>query len=152
MGKLFFECSHTALMGKKKTHKGVRRAHVDRNRELIFKSDEGQTYGRVEKMLGNGRLLATSECAQKESNLICKIRGAMRRSEWISVGDTVLIGMREFQDDKADVLHVYNREEVMLLTKWGMLEIPTFQEDTFTTTIIEGEFEIAFEDDDIDGI
>ena len=140
-------------MAKKKTHKGVRRANTDRKRELVFKSEEGQTYGRVEKMLGNGRLLATSECAQKESNLICKIRGAMRRSEWISVGDTVLISLREFQDDKADVLHVYNREEVMLLTKWGMLDIPVFQEEEiYSTTVIEGEVEIAFEDDDIDGI
>lgn len=139
-------------MAKKKSRKGARRAHTDRKRELIFKSEEGQAYGRVEKMLGNGRLLATSECAQKESNLICKIRGSMRRSEWISVGDTVLIGLRDFQDDKADVLHVYNREEVMMLTKWGMLEIPTFQEETYQTTIIEGEVEIAFEDDDIDGI
>jgi len=139
-------------MGKKKTHKGARRAHIDRNRELIFKSDDGQAYGRVEKMLGNGRLLATSECAQKESNLICKIRGSMRRSEWISVGDTVLIGLRDFDEDKADVLHVYNREEVMLLTKWGMLEIPTFVQEERYSTIIETDVEITFEDDDIDGI
>jgi translation initiation factor 1A len=147
--------SKNATMPKKKSHKGARRAHKDKKRELLFKSEDGQTYGRVEKMLGNGRLLVTSEFATKESNLLCKIRGSMRRSEWISVGDTVLISLRDFQDDKADVLHVYNRDEVLMLTKWGMLEeIPTFpqHDDISYSVTIEEEVEIAFEDDDIDVI
>jgi translation initiation factor 1A len=72
-------------------------------------------------MLGNGRLLAKIETRPKEDTL-CKIRGSMRRSEWISVGDIVLVALRDFDDKKADVLHLYRPDEVRLLTKWNMLE------------------------------
>ena len=42
--------------------------------------------------------------------------------EWIGVGDIVLIGLRDFQDDKADVIMKYTADEARQLKAYG--EIP----------------------------
>ena len=41
---------------------------------------------------------------------------------WITVGDIVLIGLRDFQDDKADVIMKYTADEARQLKAYG--EIP----------------------------
>ena len=86
-------------------------------RELVFK-EHGQEYAIVEKMLGDGRLMAY--CYDHKRRM-CIIRGAMRKRVWIGVGDTILIGIREFQDDKADVISKYNADEVRSLKCYGEL-------------------------------
>jgi translation initiation factor 1A len=130
-------------------HKGCRRASAQTKRELIMKTDD-QAYARVEKMLGNGRLLAKTETRPKEDTL-CKIRGSMRRSEWISVGDIILVALRDFQDDKADVLHVYRPDEVRLLSKWNMLQdLPSLDQQQQQTHIDDDTIEFC--DDDVDDI
>ena len=34
---------------------------------------------------------------------------------WINVGDIILLSVREFQDDKADVINKYNNDEIRAL-------------------------------------
>ena len=48
-------------------------------------------------MLGNGRLEAF--CFDGV-NRLCHIRGKLRKRVWIGVGDIVLLGLRDFQDQK----------------------------------------------------
>jgi translation initiation factor 1A len=60
-------------------------------------------------MLGNGRLEA--QCFDGEKRL-AHIRGKMRKKVWINQGDIILISLREFQDEKADVIVKYTVEEV----------------------------------------
>jgi translation initiation factor 1A len=48
-------------------------------------------------MLGNGRL--TAFCFDGKQRL-CHIRGKLRKKVWINTGDIILIGLREYQDDK----------------------------------------------------
>eukprot|EP00948_MAST-09A_sp_MAST-9A-sp1_P000077 g77.t1 len=86
-------------------------------RELEFKED-GQEYARVLRMLGNGRLEAM--CADNKKRL-CHIRGKMRKKVWVGVGDIVLVGLREFQDDKADVILKYNPDEARKLRDYKEL-------------------------------
>ena len=81
-------------------------------------------------MLGNGRV----ECYCYDGKTrLCNIRGKMRKKVffvfplreqqvWISVGDIVLIGLRDFQDDKADIIMKYTADEARLLKGYG--EIP----------------------------
>jgi translation initiation factor 1A len=76
-------------------------------RELVFK-EEGQEYAQVLKMLGNNRLEAYCFDGQKR---LCHIRGKMRRRVWIGQGDIILVGLREFQDEKADVILKYMADE-----------------------------------------
>ncbi len=54
-------------------------------------------------MLGNGRLEA--HCFDDVKRL-CHIRGKMRKRTWVNQGDIVLVGLRDYQDVKADVILV----------------------------------------------
>jgi len=86
-------------------------------RELVFKED-GQEYAQVLKMLGNGRLQAY--CFDGR-NRLCHIRGKLRKKVWINTGDIILIGLRDYQDDKSDVILKYNTEEARNLKAYGEL-------------------------------
>lgn len=86
-------------------------------RELIFKED-GQEYAQVLKMLGNGRLEALCFDGVKR---LCQIRGKLRKKVWINQGDIVLVGLREYQDSRADVILKYNPDEARNLKSYGEL-------------------------------
>ena len=86
-------------------------------RELIFKED-GQEYAQVSKMLGNGRLEAVCFDGKKR---LCHIRGKLRKKVWINAQDIILIGLRDYQDDKADVIMKYTSEEARNLKAYGEL-------------------------------
>lgn len=96
----------------------------EEKRELTVKED-GQEYALVVRMLGNGRL--TGACFDGKSRL-CHIRGKMRKKVWVNQGDIVLIGLRDFQDDKADVILKYTAEEARKLKATG--ELPETAEIT----------------------
>eukprot|EP01097_Dermamoeba_algensis_P012059 TRINITY_DN962_c0_g1_i1.p1 TRINITY_DN962_c0_g1~~TRINITY_DN962_c0_g1_i1.p1 ORF type:complete len:143 (-),score=49.28 TRINITY_DN962_c0_g1_i1:165-593(-) len=89
----------------------------EEKRELIIKED-GQEYAQVVKMLGNGRLEA--QCFDGSKRL-CHIRGKMRKKVWVNAGDIVLIGLRDFQDGKADVILKYTSDEARSLKALGHL-------------------------------
>jgi len=69
-------------------------------------------YAQVTEMLGDCRLNAICVDGKKR---LCRIRGALRYKVWIGVGDTILIGLRDYQDAKADVIQKYTMEEVYKL-------------------------------------
>eukprot|EP00168_Porphyra_purpurea_P020677 TRINITY_DN879_c0_g1_i1.p2 TRINITY_DN879_c0_g1~~TRINITY_DN879_c0_g1_i1.p2 ORF type:complete len:134 (+),score=67.87 TRINITY_DN879_c0_g1_i1:140-541(+) len=117
-------------MGKNKGKGGKNRRrgkndNDDERRELIFK-EEGQEYAQVLRMLGNGR--CESACFDSVKRL-CHIRGKLRKKVWVNAGDIVLIGLREYQDEKADIILKYTADEARSLKQYG--EIPD------TTTIHE---------------
>eukprot|EP00210_Caulerpa_lentillifera_P005568 g5325.t1 len=56
-------------------------------RELVFKED-GQEYGQVLRMLGNGRLEA--HCFDGKKRL-CHIRGKMRKKVWVNTVTAALL-------------------------------------------------------------
>lgn len=90
-------------------------AQAERGREMPLRED-GQLYANVTKMLGNNRVMAMCGDGQERQ---CKIRGSMRRREWVRVGDVVLVALRDFQDDKADVVFRYQDAEVHRLKRLG---------------------------------
>ncbi|KAH7638499.1 eukaryotic translation initiation factor 1A [Dermatophagoides farinae] len=89
----------------------------DEKRELVFKED-GQEYAQVMRMLGNGRLEAYCFDGVKR---LCHIRGKLRKKVWINQGDIILIGLRDYQDTKADVILKYNPDEARNLKTYGEL-------------------------------
>jgi translation initiation factor 1A len=121
--------------GKKLTKKKQQKISQtgETKRPLVLK-EPGTEYGQAQKMLGNGRLEVV--CFDGKTRL-CHIRGKMLKRVWVSVGDILLIGLRDFQDDKADVIHKYSLDEAKKLK--AMNEIPG---DTKFTT------EVKFNDDD----
>merc|ERR1711935_620592 len=111
--------AESMVKSKGKGGKNRRRgkADGDNKRELIFKED-GQEYAQVTRMLGNGRLEAF--CFDGV-NRLCHIRGKLRKRVWIGVGDIVLLGLREFQDQKADIILKYDGDEARSLKTYGEL-------------------------------
>nr|ACO10188.1 Eukaryotic translation initiation factor 1A, X-chromosomal [Caligus rogercresseyi] len=84
-------------------------------RELVFRED-GQEYAQVTKMLGNGRLGAM--CFDGVERL-CHIRGKLRKKVWINQSDIILVGLRDYQDAKADVILKYSADEARNLKSYG---------------------------------
>eukprot|EP01035_Chromulina_nebulosa_P007140 gene7140-9628_t len=103
--------------GGKNYKKGKKRDEGESRRELEFKED-GQEYAQVLRMLGDGRVALQCYDDVARTGLI---RGTMRRRVWINTGDIVLIGLREFQPDRADVIHKYTTEEARNLQAFGEL-------------------------------
>ena len=86
-------------------------------RELIFKED-GQEYGQVQRMLGNGRCEVSCFDGTKR---LCHIRGKMRKKVWVNQGDIVLVSLRDFQDEKGDIIVKYMPDEARNLKTYNEL-------------------------------
>lgn len=50
---------------------------------------------------------------------LCHIRGKLRKKVWINQGDIILIGLRDYQDAKADVILKYTSDEARNLKTYG---------------------------------
>lgn len=112
-------------------------------RELIFK-EEGQEYAQVLKMLGNGRLEAL--CFDG-SRRLAHIRGKLRKKVWINQGDIILLSLRDYQDEKGDVILKYSADEARSLKAYG--ELPENAKINETDTYgQEGEGDCNFEFDE----
>lgn len=70
------------------------------------------------KMLGNGRLEAL--CFDGEKRL-AHIRGKLRKKVWINQGDIILLSLRDYQDEKGDVIMKYTSDEARSLKAYGEL-------------------------------
>jgi translation initiation factor 1A len=112
-------------------------------RELVFKED-GQEYAQVVKMLGNGRLEAL--CFDGEKRL-AHIRGKLRKKVWINQGDIILLSLRDYQDEKGDVIMKYTADEARSLKAYG--ELPEHAKINETDTFGNEGFEdnVEFDED-----
>ena len=104
------------LQGGKNRRRG-KNENDNEKRELTFK-EEGQEYAQVIKMLGNGRLEAL--CFDGEKRL-AHIRGKLRKKVWINQGDIILLSLRDYQDEKGDVILKYSADEARSLKAYGEL-------------------------------
>ena len=136
----------TAGKGGKNRRRGKNEG--EEKRELIFKED-GQEYAQVIRMLGNGRLDA--QCIDGVKRL-CHIRGKMRKKVWVSTGDIILVGLRDFQDEKADVILKYNADEARSLKAYGELPDNIRVNETETFNEEENENDAFFDFEDIENV
>lgn len=84
---------------------------------------EGQQYGRVLRNLGGRNMLIY--CNDNKIRL-CHICGAMKKFNWLAVGDLVLISLRDFEKkpeagskeyEKGDILAKYDQDHLGKLKK-----------------------------------
>jgi translation initiation factor 1A len=138
--------------GGKKKRRGKNDTTVS-TRFLIEIESDDQEYARVNKLLGDGRMLAT--CFKKvpqgfsSKDRVCKIRGSMRKRVWINVDDFIMISVRDCNtnDDKADVIHKYNDSEVRKLMKKGQLPNIVINAPVEVTTEKSQEATLVVEED-----
>lgn len=117
------QCALPLYGGGKAKSKGgksfKKKAKVESRSELIFKED-GQEYAQVAALLGNSRLRV--HCADGKERL-CTIRGKLVRRAWVSVRDIILVSLREWEDEKCDMIHKYSDDEARNLRSYK--ELPT---------------------------
>jgi len=97
------------------------------------------------KMLGNGRLEAMCFDGVKR---LCHIRGKLRKKVWINQSDIILVGLRDYQDAKADVILKYSADEARNLKSYG--EFPESIKITDTVDFVGGDLDDDIEFDDVD--
>lgn len=101
----------------KNTHGGKKAKKAKNSAPIRFKqplliADQDQSYGQVEKVLGDMRC---SVLCKDGVERICRIRGKFKRRVWISNGDVVLVALRDFEDEKGDIIHKYMPDDIQSL-------------------------------------
>jgi len=99
-----------------KTRRRGKNITDNNKRELILKNPAlNQEYAKVDDLLGNSRLKLSLFDGTTKLGII---PGAFRKRVWINKNDVVLISIRDYQkDDKVDIVHKYNQDEVRSLVK-----------------------------------
>ena len=120
-----------------KKHKRAKGDGTESVRELQFK-EEGEEYGLVTKMLGAGNVQVQTPDG---SLIIAHIRGAFRKTVWINPGDLVLLGLRSFQEGKADVINKYTPDEHRMLKSYNEV---SFDEKINTASTQQDEVDVDF--------
>ena len=85
------------------------------NKNNVDTKEEGQMYARVIKLLGGGRLNALCDDGKER---LCKLEENVKRV-FIHQDNIILISNRDFEDNRADVIHKYNDDEGKILYKDG---------------------------------
>lgn len=91
------------------------------SRSLIYKNDDTE-YGIVTKKLGNGRFKVRLNLKKEEviGRLCGKFRkGSSKKQNWVDIDSVVLVGIRDFQENTVDIIHVYDSNEARQLRKSG---------------------------------
>ena len=130
--------------------KGCKRmssSSVDTAKRVLLFKECGQDYAVVKDLLGSGRC----KCVCSDGNIerLCIIRGNMRKRSVnrIYKGDLVLVSLREYQDSKADIIHLYNSDESRMLVGYGEIT----QELLASTSVVSRDLG-ALEDSALDDI
>ena len=143
--------------------KGQARKFVTENskasRFLRVSQEEGEVYGKVEKLLGNG--MCHVLCIDKTMRL-CFIRGKFRgrgkKDNVLTPGTWILVGLREWENtvssstdtkptQKCDLLEVYNDMDKERLKTTVHEDWNIFQDDKFLNKT-EGNFDFTDEKTD----
>tara|TARA_B100001758_G_C18392958_1_gene604071 strand:+ start:219 stop:743 length:525 start_codon:yes stop_codon:yes gene_type:complete len=114
--------------------------------------NDTEEYAYVIKMLGNCRVNLVTNSG---NNTIGIIRGTLRKFNnrvLIEKGDIVVVSKRGFQDNKVDIVHKYNREQVTILISENKLS-NTLQSYYANNTLFDTEQQnIEFTNKDTDGM
>ena len=86
-------------------HKKQKNVNINNDENYILKDSDEQDYGKVIKLLGNCRVRLL--CNDKIER-IGLIRGSMKKKQWVNLDNIVLYSKREYENDKVDIIFVYN--------------------------------------------
>lgn len=101
---------------KKKCGKNTKSKSTNIEKRKLLEADlDGQVYGIVDKALGN-RFFSVN-CLD---NVVRRCRVRTKRMR-INAGDCIIVALRDFDDDNADIIHKYDAEEVRALQKMGAI-------------------------------
>lgn len=115
----------------------------EQKKRILIHKDETEEYGKIIKCLGDRNVIVI---LTNNKEIQARIPGRFKRKCYMVVGDVVLLSSREFED-KYDIIHKYNANEVKQLNKQE--EIPNFFLNYSTTSNYEDDdTEIFFEEEE----
>ena len=91
-----------------------------KQRSIEFAETEAQRYAKIITVLGNRRVTVM---LTDNTERLALIPGRFRKRVWMTREDIVLVSLRDFQDDKVDIIHKYFLDEARSLCSYG--EIPS---------------------------
>lgn len=91
------------------------------SRTLLLSSEiEGTVYGQVDKAFGSCNFNVL--CYDGRARL-CHVRASIKKKQKAEIDSIVLIGLRDFEENKGDIIYVYTKDESCKLRQIG--EIPS---------------------------
>ncbi|KAG6517454.1 hypothetical protein ZIOFF_020846 [Zingiber officinale] len=129
---------------------GTKREHVGKHQWAMYTSARSFIGGKRSSQRG------LDAVGIRDVARVMRRQIVMHKKVWIAAEDIILVGLRDYQDDKADIIFKYMLDEVRLLKAYG--ELP---ENIRLNEGIRGLDEedeggaddyIEFEDEDIDKI
>jgi translation initiation factor 1A len=101
---------------KQKAGKNKKSSNMNAEKRKLIEADlDGQVYGIIEKVLGDR--FFTVNCLDNTKRR-CKVRQKRMK---VKDGDCVIVALREFDDNNADIIYKYDSSEVRQLQKDGIL-------------------------------
>jgi translation initiation factor 1A len=91
---------------------------IPKNKLSHLKKTENQEYAFIKDVLGNCRFRVI--CWDKKERLGI-LRGKMRKRQWVNRGELVLVSLREFQDDKCEIIQKYSTDQGNILIKNNLI-------------------------------
>jgi initiation factor 1A len=117
---------------------GSARKPVTIKDDMVLAADvEGTVYGQTTRILGDCNFMVL--CFFDGVERLCHLRKSAKKGEKVAVESVVLLGLRDYQDSKGDIVYVYRKEQAALLRQ--KREIPS-------KVIIQQEFEEEEQNDD----
>lgn len=101
--------------GGKKHKRGKK--NYDETKVLRLKED-GQEYAQITGCKGNCRFDVKCCDGKDRMAVLC---GAMRKRKFVNMKDVVLVSIRDFQDDKCDIIDIYDDNQVRRLKEISQL-------------------------------
>jgi initiation factor 1A len=106
-----------------KAKKNGTRANEPKKFEMVHKEDivgGGAVYGQVVKVLGDCNFTVRCFFENNEiKELLCHLRKSAKKMGRVEVDSFVLVGLRDFQDSKGDILYTYHVDQAKLLAREG---------------------------------
>jgi translation initiation factor 1A len=91
----------------------------------ISKTDE-QEYAIIDKVLGGGRFNIITPDNKKRIGIsrgrMFSRNGKVKDRSLMTPGNLILVSLRDFQDDKADILMFYTKDQVNLLLEYDEID------------------------------
>jgi translation initiation factor 1A len=87
-------------------------------RKGIMMPNKNDILGIVTKNLGFTRMIVKCEDGTIRQ---CRIRGKMKKRNWVREGDVVLVSPWDFQEDKGDIIFRYTGNQAYWLKSKGFL-------------------------------
>jgi len=126
--------------GNKKGGKKHKRGKKDgfETKALRLKED-GQEYAQIKALKGNCRFDVFCFDGKDRMATLC---GTMRKRKFVNLNDVVLVSLRDFQDDKCDIIDLYDDNQVRALKESKQIpdSIKLEEENDFTEDLDGIEF------------